>query len=92
MTATEFRSSPYSAEWNKFLQTQAGKEFLGVLHGLRPGYESSPHEVVFIENRGAIRGYELCVLNAVALASPPKIITQPEANYGVPDKVETKKE
>lgn len=86
MTAIEFQGSPYSAELNEFLQKPAGKAFLGVLHSLRPAYEATPHEHVFLENRGAVRGFEICIRSVVALASPPKVVAQPEANYGVPDR------
>lgn len=86
MTAVEFQGSPHSVELNKFLQSPAGKEFMLTLHGLRPAYESSQYEHVFIENRGAVRGFEICLRSMVALASPPKVVAQPEANYGVPDR------
>lgn len=88
MTAIEFQSS-FSGELAQFLLTPCGKELVTILHGLRPAYETSPSEHVFIENRGAVRGYELCLRNILGLANPPKIVNAPEANYGVPDK-ETK--
>lgn len=89
MTAQEFQIN-HSGELKKFFDTQVGKEFLGLLNGLRPPYEFPIHEHLMLSNRESIRGYELCLRNMIALAMPPKILIQPEANYGVPDKQETK--
>ena len=85
MTAIEFQSA-HSGELQQVLQSPMGKDLLVVLHSLRPPYESPVHEHLFIANREKVVGYELCLRNVLGLANPPKIVSQPEANYGVPDK------
>lgn len=85
MTPVEFQTN-HSGDLRAFLDTNLGKEFLALLNGLRPAYEFPIHEHLMIANREAIRGYEMCLRNIVALTMPPKVVTQPEANYGVPDK------
>lgn len=83
MTAVEFQTN-HSGDLALFLNSPCGKEFLSILHGLRPAYEFPVHEHLMMANRESIRGYEMCIRNIVSLMHPPKIITQPEANYGVP--------
>lgn len=85
MTATEFQIN-YGPELKKFFETPVGKEFITLLNGLRPGYEFPVHDHLLIENRGMVRGYELCLRNIIGLTMPPKVTSQPEANYGVPDR------
>lgn len=89
MNAQEFQTN-YSSELKKFFDTPMGKEFLGVLNGLRPAYEFPIHDHLLIENRGFVRGFEQCLRSIIALTMAPKVIAQPEANYGVPDKKTTK--
>jgi len=88
MTAVEFQSS-HSGDLKLFLDSPAGKEFFTILNGLRPTYEFPVHEHLMMANREAIRGYEMCLRNILGLTMPPKITTQPEANYGVPDRKPT---
>lgn len=85
MTAIEFQTH-YSEDLKNFLQTPAGKEFFGVLHSLRPAYESPAQEHLFIANREKIVGFEYCLRMILALTNAPVVQNQPEANYGVPDK------
>lgn len=82
--------SQHGAELKKFLETPVGKEFLNLLSALRPAHEFPVHEHLLNENRGAIRGYESCLLKIVALTMLPTTGAQPEANYGVSDKTQTK--
>lgn len=87
MTAQEFQVA-FSADLKKVLESQMGQNLVQILGGLRPQYEMSPHEHLFSDNRGSIRGYETCLRNLIGLAMPPKIAEQPPVNYGVPDKKE----
>ena len=89
MTAKQFQSE-HGAELKKFLETNTGKNFLNLLSALRPAYSFPVHEHLMMANREAIRGYESCLLNIVSLTLPPSTPAQPDANYGVPDKTETK--
>lgn len=85
MTAQEFQGL-HSGDLKKWLETPAGQAFFNILNALRPNYEFPVHEHLMMANREAIRGYEMCLRNIVALTMPPKTVTQPEANYGVPDR------
>lgn len=85
MTPVEFQTAN-AGKLKEFFDSSVGKEFLIMLQALKPAYEFPVHEHLMLANREAIRGYETCLRNMVALALPPKNITQPEANYGVPDK------
>lgn len=89
MTVKEFQSQ--HGPWLKsILESPQGKEFLNLLSALRPAYSFPVHEHLMMANRESIRGYEGCLLNIVTLTLPPTTPTQPDANYGVPDKSQTK--
>lgn len=85
MTPAEFQSN-HSGDLKKFFETNLGKEFISLLNGLRPAIgESFPNAETMIRSYAKVEGYELCLRNIVALTMPPKVVTQPEANYGVPE-------
>lgn len=84
MTAQEFQLTN-SNELKVFLNSGIGKDFFTILNSLRPSYEFPVHEHLMMANREAIRGYELCLRNILALTMPPTVNKQPEANYGVPE-------
>lgn len=91
MTVQEFQAN-HSGDLKRWLETPAGQAFFNLLNSMRPPYEFPMQEHLLIENRGVVRGYEMCLRNTIVLTMPPKIVTQPEANYGVPDhKPEEKK-
>lgn len=85
MTKIEFQNQ-YGADLKKFIDSPFGKSFLNILGSLRPGYEFPIEEHLLSENRGALRGYELCIRNIITLSMFSKPVQEPEANYGVPDK------
>lgn len=85
MTAREFQIN-HHGDLKLFLDTPVGKELLSALSSLRPPYSDSPHEHLFIDNRGTVKGYELCLRNMVALCLPPSPTTEVKANYGVDDR------
>ena len=85
MTPVEFQAHN-SGKLKEILDSQLGKDFLTILQALRPAYEFPIHEHLMTANREAIRGYDICLRNIIALSLPPKAVTQPEANYGVEDK------
>lgn len=89
MTPVEFQSN-HSGELKAFFETNLGKEFISLLNGMRPTVsESFPNEASMIRNYAKIEGYELCLRSIVVLTMKPKAVSQPEANYGVPDKKPT---
>lgn len=90
MTVAEFQAHR-SGELKVFFDSPLGKEFLTVLNGLRPQWESPNEQHLLLANSQQIRGYETCLRNIVALMMPPKVVSQPEANYGVPDRKPTDK-
>lgn len=87
MTLKDYQTT-YGVDLRKFLETPAGKEFLPTLGVMSPQYEPHKEEHMFIENRGAIRGYAQAIRSVMALTFIPNITSQPEATYGVPDKTE----
>lgn len=91
MNSQEFQAN-HSGDLKAVLDSDMGKRLLTVLSSLRPPHEFPPQEHLLIENRGAVRGYELCLRNMISLTMAPKNVTQPEANYGVPEKPTPPKE
>lgn len=73
----------YGGDFKKFIESPAGQAFVVTLNALAPPYEFSEKEHLFAENRGAKRGYELCLRNILTLLVPIKTKQEPEANYGV---------
>ena len=86
MTVQNFQTN-YADQLKTFLETPCGQNFLTVLGSLRPPYEFSEHDHLLAENRGAMRGYELALRNALAMAMPPRVSQDPEINYGVTESV-----
>lgn len=84
MNQADFRKN-YNETLKTFLDTPCGQNFLQVIGGMRPGYEYAPQPHLLAENRGAMRGYELCIRNIVGLAMPEIIRHDPEPTYGVPN-------
>lgn len=76
----------FSGELKTFLSTPCGQNLLITLSSMKPVYESPSSEHLYADNRGAIRGYEICVRNLVGLCAPTVKNEEIEANYGVPDK------
>lgn len=68
-----------------FLNSECGIASLTFLNGMKPIYEFSKEPHLFAENRGATRGYELCLRNLISLSLLPKSNEEIEADYGVPD-------
>lgn len=84
MTPIEFQSA-HAGKLKEILDSNFGKDFLLIIQALKPAYEFPIHEHLMLANRESIRGYEMCLRNIVALSFPPKMVSQPEANYGVPE-------
>lgn len=82
MNKTEFQKN-FSGELKTYLDTSGGNNLILTLGGMRPPYEFPKEEHLLAENRGAIRGYELCLRNIMALCAPPQVETVVEANYGI---------
>lgn len=85
MTQVEYQNTYYS-ELNKFLVTPCGQHFLSTLGTMRPGYEFPQQPHLLHENRGAMRGYELCLRNALILSKPPAVHHEVQPTYGVPNR------
>lgn len=85
MTKEAFQTT-YSNDLKKFFDTPCGQHFLSVLGSMRPPYEYPPQGHLLDENRGAIRGYELCMRNSMVLTIPPSVRHEVEPTYGVPNK------
>lgn len=82
MTPQEFQIA-LGPQLKEILQSTLGQAAISVVNAMKPNYESSPHEHIFLENRGAVRGYEMCMRNIVALSFVPVIKPEAEQNYGV---------
>lgn len=76
----------YGSEFKTFIESPAGIEMLGTLNAMAPAYESSEHAHLYADNRGAKRGYQLCVNNIFGLSFTVKQDSSIDANYGVEDK------
>lgn len=85
MTKIEFQVNR-SGELKKIFESQFGAELINVLGNRCPAYDASEHEHLFINNRGKIEGYNLCIRELLSLSIAPQPTSQPEANYGIPDK------
>lgn len=76
----------FGGDFKKFLESPIGQSFLLTLNNMSPAYEFPKEEHLLIENRGAKRGYQICLTNIVTLCVPIKTNQDPEPNYGVPNK------
>lgn len=85
MTPQEFQIK-LGPQLKEILQSQLGQSAIAMVNSMKPNYEPSPHEHIFIENRGAVRGYELCMRNIAALTYVPVIKPEAKQNYGVEEK------
>lgn len=74
----------YAQELKILVESKFGQSLLAALGSLRPHYEFPPQEHLLSENRGAIRGYELCIRNILALSIYMPASDEVEANYGIP--------
>lgn len=83
MTPSDFRKN-YSDQLQTILQSPCGSHLVATLGAMRPAYEFSVQNHLLAENRGAMRGYELCLRNLLGLAQPFTVQREPEPNYGVP--------
>lgn len=90
MTPEEFQAN-HSGWLADTLKTNQGQAFLALINGMRPPHEFPADPHLYADNRGAIRGYELCVRNIVGLMMPPRKIKDIKPTYGVPDREKTDK-
>lgn len=85
MNPTEFKSA-YSGDLKKFFESPMGREFITLINGLRPQLpQSFQTEHAMVRAYANAEGYETCLRTMVSLAMPPKVVSEPEVNYGVPD-------
>ena len=86
MTVADFQKT--RGPWLKTILTSTeGTDLLNALNSLKPALpDSFPTEHSMTRGYAKIEGYELCLRHMVALTMIPKPSSQPEANYGVPDK------
>lgn len=89
MTRQQFQKEQ-SGELRKFIESPLGQQFLSILGSIRPPYEFPAQDHLLAENRGAMRGYELCLRNILGLTVPYQEIRDPEPTYGIPNKPESK--
>lgn len=75
----------FSGDLKKFIDSPCGQASLNILGMLRPTYEFPPHEHLLSENRGAMRGYEMCLRNMIALTIQLPQSNEVPADYGVPE-------
>jgi len=78
----------FSGELKQFLETPCGQSFLSALGTMRPPYEFPAQEHLMTENRGSMRGYELCMRNSLILTLPYEETKEVQPTYGVPDRSE----
>lgn len=84
MTPQEFQIK-LGPQLKEILQSTLGQSAIAMVNAMKPNYEPSPHEHIFIENRGAVRGYEMCMRNIAALTYVPVIKPDAQQDYGVKD-------
>lgn len=83
MNQADFRKA-YNEQLKTFLETPGGQQLLQVLGAMRPAYEFAQQPHLMAENRGAMRGYELCLRNILGLSMPYTVHQEVEPTYGVP--------
>lgn len=84
MTRQQFEDQ-FGSAYREHMGSPLGQAIIGMLSANQPTYEFSQVPHIYADNRGAKRGYELCIRNMVGLAVPPKAVEQPKADYGVPE-------
>lgn len=84
MTSQEFQIN-HGPKLKEFIQSPLGQATINTVHAMKPNYEASPHEHIFLENRGLVRGYEMAIRNLAFLTFVPVINPDAEQNYGVKD-------
>lgn len=90
MTVKEFQTT-LSGDLKAWVESPLGRETMQLLGSIRPNYEYSAEAHLFAENRGAMRGYELCLRNILGLCVPPVATQEVPQTYGVQEvKVEKK--
>lgn len=85
MTVNEFKANHHKA-LRDFLNTDAGRNLLPVLHQLRPLFVTNGQPHVHTESAGAVRGYENCEKAILFLSTPPQDNEEIEMTYGVNEK------
>lgn len=86
MTVADFQKAR-GPELKTFLLSPLGADLLNALNSLKPALQDSfPSEHAMTRGYAKIEGYELCLRHIVALTMIPKPSSQPEADYGVPDR------
>lgn len=85
MTPSQYQLSPLREKHELYLKSNEGREFLNTLGSLNPAFPTSECPHLFAKGVGLREGFELCMRAIVSLSIAPKIQTEVEANYGVPD-------
>lgn len=85
MTASQYQISPLREKHEAYLNSPEGRGALNALGSLNPPFPTSECPHLFAKQVGQREGFELCMKLLVALATAPKIQTEVEANYGVPE-------
>ena len=75
----------YAAELKALIESKFGQSLLATIGSMRPAYEFPIQEHLLSENRGAMRGYELCLKNIISLSIPQIATPDVEQDYGVPN-------
>lgn len=79
MTKEEYQAK-HGPELAAFLRTEAGKEYLPTLFGMRPAATPQATGEQMLHRLGSIDGYERCLINSNELAmkpAQPKIRVEP---------------
>lgn len=84
MTKQQFIDK-HGDELKKFLSSESIIAAFNLVNTMKPINEFSNEPHLFAENRGAIRGYELCLRNFIGLSLLPKNTEEIEADYGIPN-------
>lgn len=85
MTPKEYKDKHHAA-LKLFLQSEAGRDLLPVLHQMRPLFVTAGMPHVHHESSGAVRGYENCERAILFLSTPALPNEEIEATYGVVEK------
>lgn len=84
MTASKFQEV-HGAWLASIISDPKGQALLNTLVNFQPAYPRSDSPHLFGQGIGQREGFEICMKALVALSMSPKIQTEVEANYGVPD-------
>lgn len=84
MTPAQFQEA-HGAWLKEIITSPKGQLFFSTLMAYQPSFSKSDIPHLFANAVGQREGFELCLKSIGLLSNAPKIQTEVEANYGVPE-------